>query len=243
MPDSVTIPLQTAPAADTAAVDDCWRRIGVSGDGSCAQLAAHIHCRNCPTYSHAAVALLDSIITGNLPDGTALDRAIAPHAGAERDAGRSCLLFRVGDEWLALPTAELGEVTASCPVHSLPHRRHAAMLGVASVRGALLVCISLALLFGARETIQAGAHDGDGGDDIARRGRFLILGQGRSAMALPVAEVAGVRRVGDAELLPLPATLSRASAHYTRALFDHEGRSVGLLDPTLLRQVLTRSLA
>lgn len=154
------------------------------------------------------------------------------------------MVFRVGDEWLALPTAALGEVTAPALVHSLPHRRHAALIGVAAVRGALLTCISLALLFGeSAESAESAESNGRGGQDAQRAARFLILGQGRNAIALPVAEVAGVERVTQDVLLPLPATLARASARYSRALFDFNGHSVGLLDADLLRQALTRSLS
>jgi len=35
----------------------CWRRIGVSGDRSCPELAQHVHCRNCPVYAGAAQRL------------------------------------------------------------------------------------------------------------------------------------------------------------------------------------------
>ena len=35
-------------------VDDCWNRIGVSGDQSCEKLEQHVHCRNCEVYSSAA---------------------------------------------------------------------------------------------------------------------------------------------------------------------------------------------
>ena len=39
------------PALGT--VDDCWNRIGVSGDRSCPELQAHLHCRNCSVSSSA----------------------------------------------------------------------------------------------------------------------------------------------------------------------------------------------
>lgn len=215
-----------------APVDDCWRRIGVRGDGSCPLLATHIHCRNCPTYSRAATALLDAQAMTALADAPADREPDAEPAGS----GISCLVFRIGDEWLALPTEAVGEVTAPCPVHSLPHRRDAAVLGLASVRGSLLACLSLAKLFGMDDAPAAHAN--------ARQGqRFLVLGQGRGAIALPVAEVSGVRRVRSSALRPLPATLARASTRYSQALFEDEGRSVGLLDATLVRQALTRSLA
>jgi len=240
-------------------IDDCWQRIGVRGDRSCPLLAEHIHCRNCPAYSRAALAVLDARATVEQTHQDAHEAGMEPEG---HDATVSCLVFRVGDEWLALPAAAIGEVTAPCPVHSLPHRQEAAMLGLASVRGSLLACISLERLFGmtasagAKDTSTGtstgsatGAADPAGADHqhramAGRPGeRFLVLGQGRSAIALPVAEVSGIRRIGQSALQPLPATLARASARYTQALFTDQGRSVGLLDGARVRQALTRSLA
>ncbi|WP_066736368.1 chemotaxis protein CheW [Cupriavidus sp. D384] len=221
----------TLPGLAAGTVDDCWRRIGTGGDRSCPRLNDHLRCRNCPVYAQAAVTVLDSLSAGSLWDSTAGNAETADTVGRDRTAAQSLLIFRVGDEWLALPTAALGEITAPVPVHSLPHRRHAALIGVAAVRGVLLTCVSLALLFGAPE----GAGQ--------QTTRCLVLGQGRNAIALPVAEVAGVEHVPRLALLPLPATLTRASSRYTQALFEHAGRSVGLLDADLLRQALSRSLA
>ncbi|SOZ18265.1 signal transducer, CheW-like protein [Cupriavidus taiwanensis] len=231
-----------ATVVRAAGVDDCWRRIGVRGDGSCPALAEHAHCRNCPTYAQAAAMLLDAQqldqALQELPDAaddsgndSGNDRG---DDHAQDDSALACLVFRIGEEWLALPTAALGEVTAPSPVHSLPHRRDAAVLGLAAVRGNLLACLSLAHLF---DTGAAQAELDAAGS------RFLILGQGRAAIALPVAEIAGIVRVRRAALEPLPATLARGSARYTQALFVDQGRSVGLLDAAQVRQALARSLA
>lgn len=231
------------PVVRAAGVDDCWRRIGVRGDGSCPALAEHAHCRNCPTYAQAAAMLLDAQqldqALQELPDDADLASGADNQSGNDsapaQDANAlACLVFRIGDEWLALPTAALGEVTAPCPVHSLPHRRDAAVLGLAAVRGNLLACLSLAHLF---DTGAARAEPDAAGS------RFLILGQGRAAIALPVAEIAGIVRVRRTALRPLPATMARGSARYTQALFLDHGRSVGLLDAAQVRQALARSLA
>lgn len=221
----------TLPGLAAGTVDDCWRRIGTGGDRSCPKLQECLRCRNCPVYAQAAVTVLDSLSAGSLWD-SATDNAIDEGTNSlDRAVGQSLLIFRVGDEWLALPTAALGEITAPVSVHSLPHRRHAALIGVAAVRGVLLTCVSLAQLFGAPEGTSQ------------QTTRCLILGQGRNAIALPVTEVAGVEHVPRHALLPLPATLTRASSRYTQALFEHGSHSVGLLDADLLRQALSRSLA
>lgn len=226
----------TLPGLTAGTVDDCWRRIGTGGDRSCPQLVTYLRCRNCPVYAQAAVTVLDSLAANSLADDTAYAEDTEA-SDIDLRNGQSVAIFRVGDEWLALPTAVLGEITAPAPVHSLPHRRHAALIGVAAVRGTLLACVSLAMLFGDGGSAEAGSGDSAGA------ARFLILGQGRNAIALPVGEVAGVERVPRDRLLPLPATLARASARYTQALFEHDGHSVGLLDADLLRHALSRSVS
>lgn len=224
------------PPSAEPGIDACWRRIGVRGDGSCERLAGFVHCRNCPVYAQAAVALLDTMVAGTSPAAGAL--ADAPRAaqqpGTEQGPALSCLVFRAGQEWLALPATALGEITTPCPVHSLPHRRHAAVLGVAGVRGQLLACISLATLLGS----QAAAQDGS-----ATGMRVLVLGQGRAAIALPVDEVAGVERFAQDRVLPLPTTLSRVALPYLQGVLRSGGRHVGLLDPDRLRQALLEILA
>src|SRR5207342_2805701 len=60
----------------------------------------------------------------------------------------SAFVFRVGNEWLAITTSVVDEVADLRAIHSLPHRRSGVVLGLANVRGELLVCVSLAQLLG-----------------------------------------------------------------------------------------------
>src|SRR6187551_3630902 len=118
---------------DAAAIDDCWNRIGIHGDRSCPLLADHIHCRNCSVYSSAATRLLDRY---SLSQEHQLS---AQSTEAWQDIKtRSILVFRLGEEWLGLPTRCLVEISPSQTIHSLPHQRSRALLGVANVRGALV---------------------------------------------------------------------------------------------------------
>ena len=103
--------------ADTQAIDDCWNRIGVFGDQSCARLDAHIHCRNCEVYSAAAIALLDRYGTQLEPDSSAYGQS---EDNAEQGEQRSLLIFRLGEEWLALATRRMAEVMPLSPIHTLP---------------------------------------------------------------------------------------------------------------------------
>ncbi len=104
-------------------VNDCWNQIGVTGDGSCPELARFVHCRNCPTYSSAGARLLNRRIPPEYRQEWTrhVSRAKAPVLpgrltrldAQSRTAGRlSVLIFRLGTEWLALPTQALQEVAA-----------------------------------------------------------------------------------------------------------------------------------
>src|SRR3954463_16035879 len=107
-------------------VHDCWNRIGVWGDGSCPELGAAVHCRNCPTYSAAASQILDREID---PEYLA---HWAQHFRAERkdtvQETDSLVIFRIGPEWLALSTSVFHEVCDLRPIHSLPPRRNGTVL-------------------------------------------------------------------------------------------------------------------
>ena len=139
---------------DTQAIDDCWNRIGIHGDKSCPLLAEHIHCRNCSVYSAAATRLLDRYALQQD------DHHAQATAEADSDVvTRSLLMFRLGEEWLGIATRCLVEVAPLQPIHSLPHQRSRALLGVANVRGALVACLSLVELLGLDST-SAGASGG-----------------------------------------------------------------------------------
>jgi chemotaxis-related protein WspD len=226
---------------DLLAIDDCWNRIGVLGDGSCPRRAEHIHCRNCPVHAAAALRILDR----PRPEASEAEaRALAQRMSAARalrqqDAGRSVFLFRVGLEWLGLPTTALDEVTDLRRVHSLPHRRNGVVMGLANVRGELLVCVSLREQLGIEPAPEIHAINRRW---MAHR-RLLVLRQGSQRLVCPVDEVHGDERFGEDAPRPVPSTLARASASYARAVLSWEGHVVGLLDEELLFNALQRSLA
>src|SRR5258708_6446608 len=115
---------------------DCWNTIGVRGDRSCAELTRHAHCRNCPVYAAAATELLRTApCDGALEDRTS--HLAQPKALDQGDVA-SVVIFRLADEWLALPTAAVAEVVNQKPIHTLPHRTGGLVLGITNVRGELL---------------------------------------------------------------------------------------------------------
>jgi chemotaxis-related protein WspD len=224
------------------ALDDCWNRIGVRGDRSCAELRRHIHCRNCPVFSAAARTRLD------VPAPAAFRQIATEHFArpAQAEAGyavsadtQSVIVFRLRAEWYAIRTAVCLEIADLRPIHSLPHRRDGAVLGVANVRGGLLVCVSLAFILGVTTQPEAAPTQ-------SRRAavpRLLVTRGSAGAVVFPVDEVQGMERFRARDLKDVPATVARARATYTQALMPLGDRTVGLLDEQLLFYTVERALA
>ena len=167
--------------ARLAEVDDCWNRIGIRGDKSCERLSEHVHCRNCPVYAGAAKRILD-----RLPPQSGAEAVAAGRDDAAQARLSSLLVFRLGGEWLGLPTRALDEVTPTRAILPLPHRRDPAVLGVTNMRGTLTVCVSLGRLLGL---------DGatvDSGRERPAAARMLLFGGAGRAVVLPVDEVEGI---------------------------------------------------
>lgn len=217
-----------------AAVDDCWNRIGVFGDKSCPQLERHIHCRNCEVYGAAAIALLDRY-------GSALERGDDDYAQDETEevqgAQRSLLIFRLGEQWLAIATRCLAEVMPVSPIHVLPHRNSRGLLGVTNVRGTLVACLSLAELL-----------DLDTQQD-ARRGerrvipRMLILESDSGPLVTPVDEVSGIQRIPVAHIRNAKHDDKRTISRFTAGVLQWQEQSITLLDDEQLLQTMIGSLA
>jgi chemotaxis-related protein WspD len=212
-------------AHDDEVIDDCWNRIGVHGDKQCPLLQRHIHCRNCEVYAAAASRLLDRYAQ------LEHDRDETPLALEQANSGRSMLLFRLGDEWLALPTASLSEIAPLQPVHSLPHQRSRVLQGVANVRGALVPCLSLADLLGVAVEAQAPRS----GRSMPR---MLILAAEGGPVVVPVDEIDGIHRLDPEHL-----EQGRDTAHFTAAVLQWRSRSVRVLDEQHLLQAVKRSLS
>jgi len=227
---------EAAPHATRAAGADCWNKVGVRGDFSCPQLKQHVHCRNCPVYSAAATHLLDADPpSGYLAHWT---QQVAQRSALAELTTHSVVVFRVGGEWLALATAVLIEVVSVRAVHTLPHRRNGVVLGLANIRGELLVCFSLQHILGLEE-----AEESHREKQRAVTGRFLVIERDGSRAACPVEEVYGIAHFHRGEITSPPTTITKAAAAYTRSVLSWQKGSIGLLDDQLLFHTVNRNLA
>lgn len=214
--------------------NSCWSKVGVEGDQTCPELHRHIHCHNCPVYSAAAVQFLDRPIT---PD---YRQEWTAHFAREKriatPAKTSAVIFRIGSEWLAMPTQAFQEIAERRALHSLPHRRHGVVIGIVNVRGELLICAALDRLLG----LQA--------DTRAKRSRvifdrLLVADWAGQRFAFPVDEVHGVHRFHQFDLREPPATVARSGLNCTLGVFPWRNCTVGFLDPDALFTALNGKLS
>jgi chemotaxis-related protein WspD len=221
-------------ALTRAVVHDCWNRIGVHGDSSCGELREHVHCRNCPVYSAGAAGLLDGSPPGDyLQERTA---HFARPTAIDATETRSVVIFRVGSEWLALPTTVVVEVANLLPIHSLPHRQNGIVLGLGSVRGELLICVSL------REVLGVAAAAEQRTDGATAHRRVLVIRREDVRAVCPVDEVHGIHRFHSKDLKEVPTTVARAAVNYSTALLAWRQHAVAMLDAELLFYTIKRSL-
>lgn len=172
----------------TATINDCWNRIGTWSESgaTCERLKEVRHCLNCDLYAAAGRALLERVP----PPGYLDDWKTFLAQPTVRSSGvmQSLVIFRLDRNWLALPTYLFENVVEPRTVHSLPHNRNGAVLGLVSVRGDLVVCVSLGHLVSETPV------------DTKRRisGAFprdIVIEREDNRWAFPVSEVHGVVRV------------------------------------------------
>lgn len=228
--------LRDKPGPKHAPMPECWRIIGVAGDRSCPELQSYVHCRNCPVLAEAAQGFFDR---GAPPGYLDSWRVILEEPAAEAEtATSSVLVFRLDREWLALPTTALVEVTPARRVHSVPHRHGTPLSGLVNIRGQLELCVSLHAVLGLGVAPAANAEP----TSAAGTPRLIVVerttGPTPERWVFGVDDVAGVHRVGPADLRPVPSTVGQAAVRCSSALFEWQERTVALLDDLRLFEIL-----
>jgi chemotaxis-related protein WspD len=165
-------------------------------------------------------------------------REWSAHVAAEQNVvqvgTRSAVIFRVGAEWLALPTGVFQEVSERSTIRTLPHHRGGILSGLVNIRGELVLCVSLEALLGLEKAAEK---------KESSPGRLLICKPVGGRIAFPVSEVHGVHHYHPGDLRPSPATLTKAAGVYIVNVLPWKDRTVGCLDDELLFYALDKGIA
>lgn len=219
-------------APDT--IDDCWNRIGIRGDQSCERLEDCLHCHNCPVHAAAARTIMQRRVPAGYAEAWAERFSQPPPAQHVEDT--SAMVFRLGREWLALPTACFVSVADQKPVHRLPHRTTAILGGVVNIGGKLTPHLSLRAMLAVDDEQEVAIHDRH------VYPRLVVLRFGDTSIAAPVDEVAGIVRFAAGGLQPVPATVNRTTSRYLSGVLALDNRQVGCLDAEMLATHVAEAL-
>ena len=242
-------------------VERCWNFIGIEGDRSCPQLATYTHCRNCPVYSTAGRYLLERSIpedyrhewTQLVAKSRASENSQISHTLPTTQT-LTVVIFRLQREWLALSAQIFKEMALPSVIHTLPHRSNQILRGLVSIRGELLLCISLSHLLNlevadtAVQTVSPVVYS-----------RLVVLEKAGNTWVFAVDELYGVHRFHRDELQDAPKSLTQGTQTYTKGLFHWQppvsqiersasggsasrSHSVSYLDDELLFTTLARKV-
>ena len=233
-------------------MEDCWNRIGVTGDRSCPELRTVVHCRNCHVFSAAGRSLLERLppddylrewthVLAENERGGAGASLGSDGAVVRNDQSISVMLFRLGTEVLALPVGVLHEVSPPFVIHSVPQRTNRFFLGLVNIRGEIMLAASLLHLLGLGDAAAGMGRSIDPGQPSACR--MAVAGADDDKWVLPMDEVYGIHLFNRQEIGEAPVVISKAADSLTGGLLPWNGRSVALLDPDRLFAALRATVS
>jgi chemotaxis-related protein WspD len=217
-------------------INDCWNTIGVWSHASprCPELQKLTHCHNCQVYSSAGRQLLDREHDENYQKEWNIN--LAKPREESLTTLQPALIFRLGDEWFALETHVIREVTYCNHHHSLPHRKNMILRGIVNVHGELLLCVSLGYLFKLQKSEKEYTHD----KPIHQR--YIVIGDNNEYYTFPSSEVRSMLRFDPEALHKTPSTVSESAGSFIRGIIHHEDLHIGLIDSELLFHALRRNI-
>lgn len=146
---------------------------------------------------------------------------------------QSVVLFRLGQEWLALSTLVLLEVAEMRLIRRIPHRSGDMLKGLINLRGQLCICINLLNFLEISAAPQHSSH---------ARQKMVAISQDQQRWVFVADEVLGLFSCDKDTLKNVPVTVAKSTANYIKGTFNAAGKHVFLLDEELLFCSLERKM-
>lgn len=209
----------------TIKINDCWNKIGIWGDQTprCERLQKIIHCFNCNIYSQAGTQILNR----PAPDDYIQEwkKNLSLLRGDKAVNIKSSLVFRMGDEWFALASKFIKEITHCDKHHSLPHVKNNVLRGLVNVHGELILNVSLGYLFKINKSKVDSKHSKE---------RYIIINDEEDVFAFPVSEVKEIIHYSADEIQPTPSTINKDTSCFIKGIINHNNTDVGILDSGII---------
>lgn len=210
----------------------CWQTIGVNGLGTCPLLDQYDHCKFCVHFIAAGRELLNRSVTSELLQEYS---EIYSHEKKESYAKHiSVMIFRIGEEWLALETKFFSRAAEYKEPLRVPYRTNSTFSGIAAVSGELLLAMNLSTFFGDEVNEDTSTNAG--------KKHYAVINRDTERFAIASDEILGVSSVEESSLLPPPSTVANTEGRLIDKIFDYEGKKVSLLDAERLFDKLGAAL-
>lgn len=147
----------------------------------------------------------------------------------------SVTTFRLGEEWLAIPTNFVKEVTNRRLVHRIPHNKNHLLLGIVNLNGELQLVIALHLLLQMEMTLPTVKPVS------YQQERIIAIYKEGEIWVFPVNEIGGIFSWNIDTIENVPMSISKSSANYIKGIIYVDQKTIGLLDAELLFSSLKRS--
>jgi len=214
-------------------INDCWNKIGVWGHQipRCEHLKNLIHCHNCDIFSRAG-----SQILSRPPQENYLQQwsdNLSQFREEENINVKSALIFRMGDEWFALASEFIKEITHCDKHHSLPHIKNNVLRGLVNVNGELILNVSLGYLFKINKSSTTSKLTNE---------RYIIINDDNECFAFPVSEVKEIIHYNIDDVQSTPSTINKNTSCFIKGIVRHNNTDVGILDSDLVFSALHKNI-
>ncbi len=193
----------------------------------CEKLAEVVHCRNCTVFSRAGRGVFE-----RRPPAEYMSqwrKALAKPQRKKEQGRQGVMVFRLADEWYALPVNRLREISTLRPVHRIPHSTSNVVSGIVNISGEVRLCYSLASLLGVDEHYS---------EPDSSYPRMLVIELDGELFVFPVNAVSGLEYYAESMLTPAPATVAGERREFLLGMFSSGKRQVALLNPDTLQHNL-----
>ncbi len=218
---------------DIAHGKNCWIEVGVwsNAEVKCNRLKKHIHCRNCPVFSAEGRRVLDNVAPINYL--SEWRKKLSEKQLIVNQDAQSILVFRLNNEWFALSTSCIGEITEKRTIHRIPRNSNKDVEGIVNVDGEIQLCYSLENVLGVKHAVE-------NKNDISVIGRFVVALLGEQNYVFRVDYINGLSWYASKDLLPTPSTLEYEGSGMILGVIDENDRKVAVLDVAKLQSKLER---
>lgn len=223
--------------SDLPTIDDCWNHIGVwaKSGATCERLKDAIHCRNCEKFIAAGRLIFDRESPLEYQQENLVIFSKPESLMEGETAG--VIVFRLGVELFALPTAVLEVITDSKPVHRLPHMKSAYIKGVVNIAGEICLCHSLKAVL----DVDSSTHVLEESERHVYM-RLIVVHIAEGRYIFPVDEIKGMTDFYLKSLRSAPATISEEVKQLVNGVFIFSGQDVAVLDAQKLHRLLSNGL-